>query len=217
MGQVCAVSGCLQPRDVARSGFIYARCVTHRRALVAECSHRYHQRHRDLMASRQRRWRAEHPGYDAAVHRRAKEREPGRAAAMFRDWEQAHREERTDYHRAWRNAHPESARESSIAKANRRREAPFVWLSMDPWPTDCQVCYQPIDPGLRHGPGGQRDPMAGVYGHEPPIAWMLRHPDYDGLLVLRPEHWLCNAKKHARPDWELDPPKIAVDTARPIR
>lgn len=105
----------------------------------------------------------------------------------------AHTKERREYQQAWESAHPGN----NQARHRRRREAPFVWLRMDPWPTDCQFCGNPIDPRLSHP-----SRLAGTTGHEPPIAWMLRHPGYDGNLVLRPEHWGCNIRKRDRPDWE---------------
>ena len=51
--------------------------------------------------------------------------------------------------------------------------------------------------------GGQKHPQGETIGHEPPVAWMLAHPGYAGPLILRPEHWSCNAAKGDRPDWEL--------------
>ena len=84
------------------------------------------------------------------------------------------------------------------AKYLRRREAPFLWRRVRPWPQDCQVCHLPMDPFL-----GFPRPMAATLGHEPPVAWMLRHPDYEGPLVIRPEHWSCNNAKSDRPDWEM--------------
>jgi hypothetical protein len=68
---------------------------------------------------------------------------------------------------------------------------------MDPWPSDCQFCHEPIDPTLCHPA-----PLSGSLGHEPPIAWVVRHPEWTGPFILRPEHLVCNLKKHARPDWE---------------
>jgi hypothetical protein len=60
---------------------------------------------------------------------------------------------------------------------------------MDPWPTDCQVCHEPL-----RGPVHE--------DHEPPLRWLRDHPDYDGPLVLRPSHPACNLAKGKRPDWE---------------
>jgi len=87
----------------------------------------------------------------------------------------------------------------------RRREAPWTWLPVSPWPSVCGVCGLPIDPSLTHGReayGGRKHPQGETIGHEPPIAWMAAHPEYDGPLLLRPEHWACNAAKGDRPDWE---------------
>ena len=53
-----------------------------------------------------------------------------------------------------------------------------------------------------HRPGPVVAPSARSLGHEPPIIWVARHSDYDGPLVLRPEHLACNISKHGRPDWE---------------
>jgi hypothetical protein len=44
------------------------------------------------------------------------------------------------------------------------------------------------------------DPMGETVGHEPPVAWARKHPEYAGPYVLRPEHWACNFQKRARPD-----------------
>ena len=60
--------------------------------------------------------------------------------------------------------------------------------------------------GLRSTSRLQRlwpDPLSESLGHEPPIRWVARHPDYDGPRVLRPEHLACNMAKHVRPDWEM--------------
>jgi hypothetical protein len=86
----------------------------------------------------------------------------------------------------------------------RRREAPGNWPRLDPWPSACQACGLPID-RARTWP----DPLSESLGHEPPIVWTVRHPDYEGRRVLRPEHLVCNLAKHDRPDWEIltNPPE----------
>ena len=80
--------------------------------------------------------------------------------------------------------------------ARHRKEAPFTWQRVSPWPTDCMICGLSFE-------GAYPDSRSETIGHEPPIAWMLRHPDYEGDLVLRPEHLSCNVRKQARPDWEI--------------
>lgn len=111
-----------------------------------------------------------------------------------RAWLTEHREQQRLYSAAYRASHSAYFR----AAEDRRRGAPFVWTKMDPWPNDCQVCGEPIDPALAYP-----DPAFGSRGHEPPIAWLLRNPSYDGPLILRPEHYHCNKHKHDHPDWEL--------------
>jgi hypothetical protein len=83
----------------------------------------------------------------------------------------------------------------------RRRETPGTWARLDPWPATCQVCGQGIDHAL-----AWPNPFSESLGHEPPISWALGHPEYDGPLVLRPEHLACNVAKGARPDSSLGPP-----------
>lgn len=81
----------------------------------------------------------------------------------------------------------------------RRRETPGTWSRLVPWPSTCQVCRLPIDPVF-----AWPHPLSESLGHEPPIFWATRHPDYDGPRVLRPEHLACNMTKRDRPDWEID-------------
>ena len=89
----------------------------------------------------------------------------------------------------------------------RRRETPGTWSRMTPWPSTCSVCHLPIDAAVRWP-----QPLSESLGHEPPIAWIRDHLDYEGPLVLRPEHLACNLAKHDLPDWEID------ETAtRPVR
>lgn len=80
----------------------------------------------------------------------------------------------------------------------RRRETPGSWPRLVPWPSTCQVCGRPLDPSVEWP-----DPLSESLGHEPPIFWVARHPDYDGPRVLRPEHLICNMAKRTRPDWEM--------------
>jgi uncharacterized membrane protein YkoI len=87
------------------------------------------------------------------------------------------------------------AKELMKACALRRREAPFAWARVSPWPTDCMICGLPFE-------GSWPDARSETIGHEPPVAWMLRHPEYDGTLILRPEHASCNIRKSDKPDWE---------------
>jgi hypothetical protein len=84
------------------------------------------------------------------------------------------------------------------ACARRRREAPFTWTRMEPWPETCQ------------SPLVGMTPCAGPIqeGHEPPVSWMLRNPDYAGPLLLRPECKQHNeVEKRSTPDWllQVDP------------
>lgn len=91
------------------------------------------------------------------------------------------------------------------AKQRRRREAPWTWVPLLPWPSLCGVCHLPIDSTIKHGresQGGRKHPFGETIGHEPPVAWLMAHPEHDGPLVLRPEHWACNSAKRDKPDWE---------------
>jgi hypothetical protein len=103
----------------------------------------------------------------------------------------------TPERKAWLKLHCQTlewkAQRESIKR--KRRETTFTWSRVDPWPTDCMICGLPFE-------GSWPEGRSETIGHEPPIAWMLRHPEYDGALVLRPEHSSCNLKKSAKPDWE---------------
>lgn len=92
----------------------------------------------------------------------------------------------------------------------RRRETPGTWSRLLPWPAACQVCGLPIDPAL-----AWPNPLSESLGHEPPIFWTGRHPDYDGPRVLRPEHLGCNLAKRDRPDWDLPADAHAAPISRP--
>jgi hypothetical protein len=115
-------------------------------------------------------------------------------SGQHRAWLEAHRDEQRVYAATYRATHSEYFKAAEC----RRREAPFRWRRMEPWPQECQICGGPIDVVLCYP-----DPGFGSIGHEPPVAWMLRHQDYSGPLVLRPEHFQCNRRKRDRPDWEL--------------
>lgn len=99
----------------------------------------------------------------------------------------------------------EASRRSRQESRRRRRETPGAWVRMVPWPVECQVCQGPIDPAL-----AWPDPRSGSLGHEPPVYWVARHPEYAGALTLRPEHLACNLMKRDRPDWELPEPSDEV-------
>jgi hypothetical protein len=86
------------------------------------------------------------------------------------------------------------------ARMGMRKELSGRYVRMDPWPTDCQVCHKPIDPSRSHSLD-RKDHLGSTIGHEPPMAWTRDHPEYEGPYVLRPEHWICNVLKGARPDW----------------
>ena len=130
-----------------------------------------------------------------------------------RDKRAAHRretlEQRTEYNRGWIAQHPGYAanrRAANPEKANEgnriRREAKLrigrPYVKMEPWPDECQICGEPVD---LFAP--RRSPLGCTVGHEPPLAWIIKNLDYLGLLVLRPEHFSCNSRKRARPDWDL--------------
>ncbi len=97
-------------------------------------------------------------------------------------------------HKAWQ-ASP-AGKAWFKAQARSRREAPFTWSRVNPWPTDCVICGLAFE-------GAYPDARSESLGHEPPIVWMLRQPEYSGALVLRPEHFACNVRKSDNPDWEI--------------
>ena len=107
-----------------------------------------------------------------------------------------HREKRLAYMAAYGKAHPAERRERN---AKRRALAANVeWVRLTPWPHECLVCGEPIDKSLIYP-----DQMSETIGHEPPISWLVLHPEYEGEAVVRPEHLLCNKAKFTRPDWAL--------------
>ena len=101
--------------------------------------------------------------------------------------------------RKWRKEHPE--RWLEIKRGNRllRRERKVLraWVRLVPWLNKCFICNEAIDSTLRYP-----NPASESIGHEPPIAWVSARPEYEGTLVLRPEHLICNKRKGARRDAE---------------
>ena len=158
------------------------------------------------------KWEAEHPNY---FREKAKERyraNPEESHVNHRAWVAANSERWAEYMRGWRAdnkahvatyqrqwevEHPGNVRTNAKKARHKRREAKHPYVRMDPWPTTCQFCHEPLDP---HSHG--RSPMATSLGHEPPIHWADEHPEYTGPYVIRPEHWKCNLKKGVKPDWE---------------
>ena len=163
-----------------------------RRLTPEEKYRRYVERHPGAEAARARARHA--AGRDADIRTRFAEAHPGYDAERNRVARLANPERFKLAERRWRKSHPAAVR----AKVQRRRGLPWVWLHVDPWPLDCQICGDTLDPGLRFP-----HPLAETLGHEPPVAWMRLHPDHSGSLVLRPEHWSCNLRKFDKPDWEL--------------
>src|ERR1035437_4106149 len=103
---------------------------------------------------------------------------------------------------AQRARDPENVRKNGKKAKHKRRECEFPYARLDPWPSDCQCCHLPIDGAVKHS-AIVKDPMGETDGHKPPIHWADTHPEFTGPYVIRPEHWKCNHKKGARPDWEL--------------
>jgi hypothetical protein len=145
------------------------------------------------------------------------------AACYAAAYDRAHREEIAARNAARYSANPEAMRAASIASHAAHPEVRQLWRArhreeqseyfrgrrealaglspyprMEPWPTDCQCCGEPIDPALSFP-----NALSESFGHEPPIRWAERHPEYDGPFALRPEHLVCNQRKNDRPDWEL--------------
>jgi hypothetical protein len=174
-------------------------------------------------AARMRAWRAAHPKASAAAGRRYRENHPGLDAERHRLFGATHPEVIAQRNHAYRESHStEVAAQRRVYLAAHREEVRTQWRErkrlrrasayprMEPWPTDCQVCGKPIDADLVYP-----DRLAETPGHEPPIAWLDRHPEYPGTCVIRPEHWGCNQAKGDRPDWELpfnpgDPVAVAI-------
>ena len=198
----CSVEGCDEPRVVSKFGKTYPWCRVHRN---------------EIRAVFNRGYRVDNPGFSTRHSRLSRERHPERKKEGDHRYYEKTKEKHFAYSKAWHDAHPGSITEAGrrfrerhperVADQHRkRREAPFTYLRMDPWPTDCQHCGGPMDTARTHRQY-YRDPLGSSLGHEPPIAWALKHPEYTGPYVLRPEHWGCNAHKRARPDWELPPRK----------
>jgi hypothetical protein len=131
------------------------------------------QMHRD----RQRRYEAAHP-------------------ASYRRWRSAHREELRATASASYAAHIEQRRAAALVAAHRRREMSLAWGRPAPWPTACVICGGAFE-------GSFPNPKAETLGHEPPLSWVRKHPEYSGPFMVRPEHWACNRRKWRHPDWEL--------------
>jgi hypothetical protein len=163
------------------------------------------------------KWEAAHPGYFRAKAKEGYYEHREERIAYSQAWRLAHLEEWQEYMRVWRDNHkeyraeymrewedenPDKVRANRKKHKHKRREADFPYARMDPWPTDCQCCHLPIDGAVKHS-AVVKDPMGETDGHEPPIHWADAHPEFTGPYVIRPEHWKCNHKKGARPDWEL--------------
>jgi hypothetical protein len=171
-------------------------------AAAAEYARKWRKDHPDLVSAYSAKWREAHLFYvherDRALKREEEIAHPGRHAERERARRARDPEAYNASVRERRRAHP--AREK--AAVARRRESLAKtprYVRLNPWPSDCQVCNDPIDPALRHP-----DPLSATLGHEPPIAWLSHHPaEYEGDYWLRPEHLSCNRTKNSRPDWEL--------------
>ena len=193
----CIVEGCTEDRAVARSGYVYSRCRSHQREYSSQVVREWKARNPDYDAEYMRQWRLANPEKDAEINRRTHERhERAYFTEIQRRFSDRHPGISSRYHRVYRRRHPDRVKDGK----RRRREAlaglpPYV--RMDPWPTDCQCCHEPIDATLR------QHTKAASEGHEPPIKWAKRHPEYTGPYVLRPEHFGCNSAKRDLPDWEL--------------
>jgi hypothetical protein len=61
---------------------------------------------------------------------------------------------------------------------------------------ECGICQKPLTD--RPFP----DPMSTTIGHEPPVTVAAR----EGWTVIaeRPEHWMCNRRKWAKYDYEME-------------
>jgi hypothetical protein len=163
------------------------------------------------------KWEAAHPGYFRAKAKEGYYEHREERIAYSQAWRRAHFAEWQEYMRAWRDSHkeyraehmrqwedenPENVRANHKRAKHKRRESEFPYARLDPWPTDCQCCHNPIDGAIKHRTDS-KDPYGETLGHEPPIHWADNHPEYIGTYVIRPEHWKCNLKKGVKPDWEL--------------
>src|ERR1035437_1493452 len=147
----------------------------------------YRARHRQELRVKASDYAATHKD-DLRAYRSANKGRYKHDPARSHEYYVAHIEDYRRRAREWDRDNPLKAR----ASRHRRRESlrgagPYV--RMDPWPTDCQICQAPIT-GAFH------------VDHEPPLAWVSKHPEYEGLFVLRPTHPKCNRVKFIRPDWE---------------
>src|ERR1035437_2108609 len=143
-------------------------------------------RHSEARLATARDYRARDPEKWRAYNRATRAEDPERHRKYGRD--------------EWAK-NPEKYREGARRKAHIRRirlAGVPPYTRIDPWPTECQCSHEAIDLSL-----SRRDPMGETIGHEPPICWLERHPEYDGPRIERPEHLSCNMHKHQKPDWEL--------------
>src|ERR1035437_2328907 len=117
------------------------------------------------------KWERDHPGYFREKAMEWYWAHPERAAAKHKAWIAAHAEEWAEYMRGWKAdnkenvavyqkqwemAHPENVRRNGTKARHKRREADFPYARMDPWPAECQCCYNPIDGALKHRRGTKR-------------------------------------------------------------
>lgn len=198
----CSVNGCNESRVVSKFGKTYPWCRVHRNEVRAVFNRDYRKQNPDFNARHGRLFRERHPETRKAWDHRYYENNKERLLTQAKAWLDARPGYVTESGRRFRERHPERV----VDQRRKRREAPFSYVRMNPWPSVCQYCGSSIDPTRTHRQY-RHDPLGSSLGHEPPIAWAFKHPEYTGTYVLRPEHWICNAHKHARPDWELPPRK----------
>lgn len=113
--------------------------------------------------------------------------------AKPRDWDHTPggRAARSAMNTRWRKLHPEVAA-AGFARYREHKLGLPPFTNVSPWPFDwCMIHAGPIV-GMPH-----KD-------HDPSLAWLSAHPDYDGPRLLGPTCAPCNLSAHAHgPTWSL--------------
>lgn len=209
--KLCPIDGCLSEKAVSASGHRYAWCRLHATQRSAE----RHQKAESLadkpscacgcgsaVLRKGARFLSghNHRGLpQTSIHRqrigearhRAALRAGPRSARMCRieGCERTRTVSKSGWVYAWCLPHKRSYYNLHGSMRRERVAAVGPYVRLDPWPTVCQICHQPLAGAVHED-------------HEPPIAWLHRHPEYYGPLVLRPAHARCNIRRRAHPDWE---------------
>lgn len=102
------------------------------------------------------------------------------------------------YNQRFRQSEQGRAGERKAAHKRRDDLRGLVQVWQDPWEKVCGRCECPIDPNERHPGNGRHNPLAESVGHEPPRSYAVANGITE--VLLRPEHWRCNAWEATTPD-----------------